>query len=142
MTLVLLLEEFPARLSKLVGLTVRVLVEDVTGFKEYPVHVVVEGGEPLAEFGVVLNIGVNLVKSREDVVERLAVGEPLEKGSELKSGVPDGRVIGNGLSRLSALVGNVLSVTFVVLEGVEEPSHGLLVVLMTLAFNDNLKILS
>lgn len=61
-------------------------------------HVVVEGGEPLAEFRVVLNVGVNLVKSREDVVERLAVGESLEKGSELNSGVADGRVVGNGLS--------------------------------------------
>lgn len=98
MALVLVLEEFLARLSKLLGLTVRVLIKDVTGFKEYSVHVVVEGGEPLAEFRVVLSVGVNLVQSREDVVERLAVGESLEKGSELNSGVADGRVVGNGLS--------------------------------------------
>lgn len=139
--LVLLLEEFSARLSKLLGLTVRILVEDVTGLKKHSVHVVVESGEPFAELRVVLNVGVDLVESRKDVVERLAVGKSFEKGSELDSGVAHGRVVGNGLGRLGALVGNVLSVTSVVLEGVKEPSHGLLVVLVTLAFDDNLKIL-
>lgn len=139
--LVLLLEESSARLSKLLGLTVRILVEDVTGLKKHSVHVVVESGEPFAELRVVLNVGVDLVESRKDVVERLAVGKSFEKGSELDSGVAHGRVVGNGLGRLGALVGNVLSVTSVVLEGVKEPSHGLLVVLVTLAFDDNLKIL-
>lgn len=105
-------------------------------------HVVVEGSEPFAELRVVLNVGVDLVESRENIIERLAVGESLEKGSELDSRVADGRVVGNGLGRLGALVGNVLSVTSVVLKGVKEPSHGLLVVLVALAFDDNLKILS
>jgi len=75
---VLVLEEVLAGLLEVLGLSVRVILEDVSGLEKDSVSVVVKLGPPLRELLVVLGISVDLVKRVLHAIHGLAVGESLE----------------------------------------------------------------
>ena len=77
-------------------------------------NVVVETGPPVSELRVVLGIGVDLVESTLHAIHGLAIGESLNEGSELNSGVVNLGLGLESIGRLGTLSGNVLSVLLVV----------------------------
>jgi len=76
--------------------------------------VVVEAGPPVSELRVVLGIGVDLVESTLHTAHGLAVGESLNEGSELNSGVVDLGLGLESIGRLGTLANDVLGVLLVV----------------------------
>jgi hypothetical protein len=110
---VLVLEEVLAGLLEVLGLSVRVILENVSGLEKDSVSVVVELGPPLRELLVVLGISVDLVKRILHAVHGLAVGESLEESSELNGSVRDCGVALEGVGGLGTLVGDVLGVLLV-----------------------------
>ena len=76
--------------------------------------VVVETGPPVSELRVVLGIGVDLVESTLHASHRLAVGESLNKSSELDSSVVNLGLGLESIGRLGALANDVLGVLLVV----------------------------
>lgn len=122
-SLVLVGEEVLAGLDDLVTLRLAFVLEDPSSLEKSPVDVVVDVRPPLAELGVVLGVGVDLVHGVGDTVHGLSVGESLEEVTELPSGISDSPVRLELLGGVGALVGNVLGVALVVLQGVKEPSH-------------------
>jgi len=113
-TPVLVREEGLARLLQVSSLVVGIVLENVSGFEQDSVSVVVELGPPVSELRVVLGILVDLVESILHASHGLAVGESLNEGSELESSVRDGRVGLESIGRLGTLVGDVLGVRLVV----------------------------
>jgi hypothetical protein len=75
---VLVLEEVLAGLLEVLGLSVRVILENVSGLEKDSVSVVVELGPPLRELLVVLGISVDLIERVLHAIHGLAVGESLE----------------------------------------------------------------
>ena len=123
MTLILLGEEVLSRLLELFTLVAGVIFKDESWLEEDSSNVVVELAEPVSELRVVLSISVDLVESTDDVVHRLAVGESLEKRSELNGSVRDSGVGLELLGGVGTLVGNVLGVAVVLLKSVKQPGH-------------------
>jgi uncharacterized membrane protein len=98
------------------GLSVGIVLKNVSGLEEDSVSVVVELGPPVSELRVILGIVVDLVESGLHTVHGLAVGESLKESSELNSGVADRGVALEGIGGLGTLGGDVLGVTLVVLK--------------------------
>jgi hypothetical protein len=138
-TLVSVGEEVFTIFLKLLSLPGRLILKDPTGLKESSVDEVVESGEVLSELWVASGVGVDLVKSIGHTVHGFTVGESLEKGSELTGGAGNVGVFGKSTSGLLTLVGDVFGGTLVVLEGVEQPGHSLVVILVVLALHNDLK---
>jgi hypothetical protein len=90
------------------------------------------------ELAVVLSVGVDLVDSLEDRVERLAVGEALEEGLKLVPRLLEVVVVLDRSGGSTGLLAGGLSLDLVVLSLVEEEVDGLLVVLVLLVLDDNL----
>lgn len=137
-TLVLVAEELFAALLELSALLLGLLVEDPSGLEQESVDVVVELGEVTLELGVVVDVGVDLVEGLDHAVHGFTVGESLEQGSEAERGVGDGGVRLEVLGGVDTFTSDVLGVALVVLERVEQPGHGLHVVLVLLGLDNHL----
>lgn len=137
-TLVLVVEESLAVVTELLTFSGRVVIEDVSGLQQDSVDVVVEFVVPLSQLGVVGRVGVHGIDRVHQGLHRLVVGESLEQGSELQGSGFVGRVGGDLGSRIATVGGDVLGVTLVVFSLVKEEGDGLLVILVVLAFNNDL----
>ena len=82
---------------------------------------------------------IEIVHGVADDAEAHTVREPLEEGAQLRRGLLQ-RVVGSeGLVGVLALVSGMATVRGVLLEEVDEPADGLLVVLVLLALDDDLR---
>ena len=137
-TLVLVVKESLAVVSKLSTFTGRVVIENVSRLQQDSVNVVVQLVVPLPQLGIVGRIGVHVIDRVHQGLHRLVVGESLEQSSELQSSGLVRRVVGNLGGRVATVVGDVLGVTLVVLSLIKEEGDGLLVVLVVLALDNDL----
>lgn len=137
-TLVLVVKESLAVVTELSTFSGRIVIEDVSGLQQDSVNVVVQPVVPLSQLGVVGRVGVHGIDRVHQGLHRLVVGESLEQGSELQGSGFIGRVRGDLGGRVTTMGSNVLGVTLVVLGLVKEEGDGLLVVLVVLAFDNDL----
>lgn len=139
MALVLLVEEALPALVQAVGLAIGRGLEDITGLEEDTANVSVDALEPIAELGVAAGIVDEDVDGVEDDVHRGVVGEALEEGAELEGGELELVVLGDGVGvDAGDVLGGGTGVLDVLAKVVENPGHGLLVVGVLLALNDDL----
>lgn len=136
--LVLVVEVLPSVISEPLALSGRVVVEDVTGLEQGLVNVLVGSVVPVSETLVLSGVSVHLVDGVPQGLHGLTVGEPLEESPKLERGLVVLRVIGDLGGRVDAVALDVLGVALVVFGLVEEEAHGLLVVLVLLAIDDDL----
>lgn len=99
---------------------------------------VVELAEPVPQTFVLLSIFPQGTRSVLDALHAPAVGESLEQRAELGGGLAEGGVAEDLGSLAGGVRAEVLAVADVGLEGVEEPGESLDVVLVLLAFDDDL----
>ncbi len=92
----------------------------------------------MPELCVLLGIPVELLHGITDERKALSIGESLEQSAELGGGLLQRRVALKLLAGVFSVVDNSLPVRSVLLEEVQEPLNGLLVVLVLLALYDDL----
>ena len=156
MTAIPLVVEHASVLAKLLRTVVAFVFKDVARFEKHldvrcVTHEVAERhegtnlanvrihvAEPVAELLVLLCVLVERMHRITDDTQAHAVGKPLEKCAQLRSGLLKGVIGSESLMRVFALVRDVLAVRGVLLEVVDEPAYGLLVVLVLLTLDNDL----
>lgn len=131
-------KELLAGLGELTSLRVGLILHDEAGLLEHATDVGVEALEPVLELGVVLGVGVDLVERIKHGLGATAVGETLDKATERALGGSDVTFATDPTGVLLDLTVDVGGVTLVLLERGEEVLHRVLVVAVTLAFDDDL----
>lgn len=138
--LVLIVKEPLPTLPQPIRLIVRRRLEDIPRLEKDTAHVGVDALEPIAELGVAACIVDEDVDSVEYDVHGRVVGEALEKGTELEGRELELVVLGDGVGvGAGEVLGGGAGVLDVFAEVVEDPGHGLLVVVVLLAFDDDLE---
>lgn len=106
-------------------------------FQTYLAHVRINTLEPITELLILLGILPEVVQGVTNDTHAHAVREPLEKGPELAGGLVERAIAGQCLMRVLAMASDGMSVLGILLNEVNQPTDGLLVVLVLLAFNDD-----
>ena len=94
--------------------------------------------KPLPQPLIILRIRIKLISSINNPIEALPIRESLQNRAELGGGALEGRIVGRLAGLVGVVRGELLAVSEVGLDGVEEPDEGFLVVLVLLAFDDDL----
>lgn len=95
--LVFLVEESPALFADLVPARVALGLEDITGFEQDLADVCVQLAEPCAQGLIPLGIIIESTSRVEDGVHAAAVGEALEKSTELRGSGAESGIVYNAL---------------------------------------------
>lgn len=108
-------------------------------FRTYLAQVSIDAVEPRTELFVLLSVFPEGVHSITNDTHAHAIGEPFDKCSKFAHRLVEGFIVCQRLVRILAVTGDSTSVLSVLFEEVEEPTDGLLVVLVLLALDDNLQ---
>jgi hypothetical protein len=136
--LVLVVIEATARVAELIRLAIALRLEDEAGLEKRLADVAVDLLEPLAELGVLARVLDEDVRGVPHDVRARAVREACEQVAELTTGGVEALVGAELVVAVLAMAGDGLRVASVLLDVAEEPLDGLLVVVVLLAFDDDL----
>lgn len=138
MSAVLVVVELTSSLSNTLGMGVAVGLEDIPRLEKNLADVHVDSLEPLAERFVLLRVVSEVAEGVEHMLHRHAIGETLEEGAKLLRAELQVRVLGNASSVVGAMASDSATVAGVFFDEAEEPTDGLLVVVVLLTLHNDL----
>jgi len=135
---VLVVVELTSSLSNTLGMRVAVGLEDIPRLEKNLAYVHVDSFEPLTERFVLLRVVSEVTEGIKHMLHRHAVGETLEEGAELLRAELQVRVLGNASSVVGTMASDSAPVAGVFFDETEEPTDGLLVVVVLLTLHNDL----